>query len=211
MAVVVVLLLVVGSAAGYFVFRPHGGQATENAASVGQLSGTIAATPAPDGTPTAPPASTQRTAETPTPAPAPKPEPAAPKSTAPAPTPAAPANSAPVAVAPTPTPTPAPPVQEAPPPMPFVASQTTIEVVRIPALNYPEVAMRNRIEGRVVVEVTVDGTGKPVETRVLKSDNELLDDSAIEAAMNATFKPATMNDAPVTSKVSIPFNFRLKK
>jgi TonB family protein len=66
------------------------------------------------------------------------------------------------------------------------------------------------IMGRVTVEVTVDVQGKPIQTRILKSASEVFNDAAVEAVMKYTFKPAMQSTGPVTAKIVIPIDFRLK-
>ncbi|MBN1397994.1 MAG: TonB family protein [Bacteroidetes bacterium] len=97
-----------------------------------------------------------------------------------------------------------------PAPMPFVAMENPPEVLKRVAPSYPEVAVKMGIQGRVVVEVTVDPQGKPIQTKVVKSSSEVLNDAAIEAIMKYTFKPAMQSNNPITAKIHIPIDFRLK-
>ena len=112
--------------------------------------------------------------------------------------------------APTQTAQPA-PVQREAVPRPFIAIESNPELLQMARARYPEIAMRTRVEGRVVVEVTIDSQGKPVQARILKSSSTLFDDAAIDAAMRSTYKPAVMANGPVTGKMAIPINFQLPR
>ncbi len=116
-----------------------------------------------------------------------------------------------------PTPTPAPvqtpaptPTEEAAAPKPFVAIESPPQIVKREAPKYPEIAYRMRMEGRVVVEVTVDPQGKPIQAKVARSTSDVFNDAAIEAAMKSTYKPAMMSTGPVTAKVLVQFDFKLR-
>jgi len=98
----------------------------------------------------------------------------------------------------------------APAPMPFVAIETPPGVIKRVAPVYPEIAIKMGIQGRVTVEVTIDPQGKPIQTKVVKSPSEIFNNAAVEAVMKYTFKPAMQSTGPVTSKLYIPIDFRLK-
>ena len=145
-------------------------------------------------------------------------KPAQPVVTPPVTTPATtqPTNSKPQAGQPpsaTPTQQPAqqPNITESTPaPMPFVAIENPPEIIRREPAKYPEIAIKMGIQGRVTVEVTVDVQGKPIQTKVVKSSSDVFNDAAVEAVMKYTFKPAMQSTGPVTAKVYIPIDFRLK-
>lgn len=80
-----------------------------------------------------------------------------------------------------------------------------------PAPTYPEIARRAGVEGTVWVKIWVDKEGKPKKAQILKSDAELFNQPAIEAAMKWKFTPAIMNNGPVAVWVSIPFRFKLNQ
>ena len=115
---------------------------------------------------------------------------------------------------------PAPPTQQpaqqpnttesAPAPMPFVAIENPPEIIHQEPAKYPDIAIKMGVQGRVTVEVTVDAQGKPIQAKVVKSASEVFNDAAIEAVMKYTFKPAMQSTGPVTAKIYIPVNFRLK-
>lgn len=74
---------------------------------------------------------------------------------------------------------------------------------------YPEEAKKNGIEGRVFVKMLVGKEGVPKRAVVVKSDNEIFNQSAIEAAMKYTFTPAMQGGKPVAVWVVMPFKFEL--
>jgi protein TonB len=76
--------------------------------------------------------------------------------------------------------------------------------------KYPEAAKRDKIMGTVWTKLWVDKTGRVVQVAVTKSDNELFNQAAIDAAEQWTFKPAMAKGEPVDVWVSLPFKFALK-
>ena len=95
------------------------------------------------------------------------------------------------------------------PPADFVAVEKEPVVVKKVEPKYPELAMRAGLEGKVWVKIWVDKEGKAKQVVVLKSDAEIFNEPAIEAAKQFVFTPAYMNNGPVSVWVSVPFKFRL--
>jgi protein TonB len=95
------------------------------------------------------------------------------------------------------------------PPADFVAVEKEPVVVKKAEPKYPELAMRAGLEGRVWVKIWVDKEGKPKQVVVLKSDAEIFNEAAVEAAKQFLFTPAYMNNGPVSVWVSVPFKFKL--
>ncbi len=77
--------------------------------------------------------------------------------------------------------------------------------------EYPEIARRASVEGTVWVKMLIDKTGKVKKVMVVKSDADILDAPATDAAMQWVFTPAMMNSGPVAVWASVPFRFRLNK
>lgn len=77
-------------------------------------------------------------------------------------------------------------------------------------LEYPELARRAGIQGKVYIRVLVGTDGKPKRYIVEHSDNELLTEAAVKAVMSMTFTPAIQNGQPIAVWVSIPIDFRLR-
>ena len=97
------------------------------------------------------------------------------------------------------------------PPPDFVPVEKEPQIIKQVTPKYPELAQRAGIEGRVIVKIWVDKDGKPHKAVVLKSDAQIFDQAAIDAAMQYRFTPAIMNHGPVAVWVVIPFTFKLQK
>ncbi len=104
-----------------------------------------------------------------------------------------------------------------PPPAP---TQTVFEVYEVdeppqPIVQvqpeYPEVARKAGLEGRVIVAAIVDENGNVIQVNIHSSTNSIFNEAALEAARKMKFKPARQKDIAVKVKVLIPFVFRLTK
>ncbi len=102
-----------------------------------------------------------------------------------------------------------PAADDVPPPI-FQPFEKPPEIVKQVLPVYPELAIKVGLEGRVYVRVWVDKEGKPRKAIVIKSNADIFNQSAIEAAMHYRFTPAIMNKGPVSVWMVIPFVFRLK-
>ena len=100
-------------------------------------------------------------------------------------------------------------IEEDAPPPDFVPYEKEPVVVRKVDPKYPEIALRAGLEGNVYLKVWVDKEGKVRKAVVLKSDAEIFNQAAIDAATQWVFTPAVMQKGPVSVWVSIPFRFRL--
>ncbi|MGA9117060.1 MAG: TonB family protein [Bacteroidota bacterium] len=100
-------------------------------------------------------------------------------------------------------------IEEEGPPADFVPVEKEPVIVKKVEPRYPELAMRAGLEGKVWVKIWVDKEGKPKQVVVLKSDAEIFNEAAVEAAKQFLFTPAYMNNGPVSVWVSIPFRFKL--
>jgi len=92
----------------------------------------------------------------------------------------------------------------------FIPVEKQPQPIKQPQPKYPELAQRAGIEGNVWVKILVDKEGKPKKVAIVKSDAEVFDESAKEAALNSLFTPAVMNNGPVACWVVIPYRFKLK-
>jgi protein TonB len=100
--------------------------------------------------------------------------------------------------------------QEEGPPPPFQPVEEFPKIVHSAVPEYPFVAARSGIEGRVVVSVWVDKQGKPRQVLIASSTSEIFNEAALEAARKYLFVPAYMNAGPVSVWVTLAFNFKLK-
>jgi protein TonB len=75
--------------------------------------------------------------------------------------------------------------------------------------EYPEIARKAGIEGKVFTKLLVNQQGRVDSVAVLKGP-EVFIDATVKAAGQLRFKPARQNDKPVRVWVSQVFVFRLK-
>lgn len=116
-----------------------------------------------------------------------------------------PPQPAPVVVAPPP------PVVTAPPPPVVTAPIFAADYLDNPAPPYPSLARRAGEQGRVVLRVLVNPTGKADEVEIrTSSGHRRLDESARDTVRRWRFIPAKRGDAPVPAWVLIPISFRLE-
>ncbi len=75
--------------------------------------------------------------------------------------------------------------------------------------DYPDEARQGKIEGLVLVEVTVGVTGRVVDAKVVRSDTiPALEEAALRAALLSIFRPALQDGVPVEARVVLPFRFK---
>jgi protein TonB len=76
---------------------------------------------------------------------------------------------------------------------------------------YPDQSRRNGEEGRAIVKICVNVTGKIDSTEIATSSGfPLLDDAALKVSKLYRFKPATSEGKPVESCPTLPIKFTLK-
>ena len=92
-------------------------------------------------------------------------------------------------------------------PSTFVAIQKDARIIKLERPKFSALAYQKGVEGQVVIQVQIDPAGKPVQTVVLRSTNDLLIQPIIEAVMSSQFAPAEMTSGPVTAWLTIPFKF----
>ena len=79
-------------------------------------------------------------------------------------------------------------------------------------LKYPEGAVREGIQGRVLVDFVIDESGKVTDVKVLKGVDELLDAEAVRViAASPAWKPGYVRGKKVKSEISLYVEFRLEK
>ncbi len=80
-----------------------------------------------------------------------------------------------------------------------------------PPPSYPPAALRNGVEGSVVVRVDVDATGVPFNvTIVQRSGSRDLDRAATDAVRRWRFLPAQSNGQAVVGSIEVPFDFKAR-
>lgn len=79
-------------------------------------------------------------------------------------------------------------------------------------LKYPESAVKNGIQGRVMVDFIIEADGKVSCAKVVKSVSEELDAEALKVvAASPKWRPARVNGKKVRCSITIPVEFRLEK
>ncbi len=76
--------------------------------------------------------------------------------------------------------------------------------------SYPPIARRLEKEGTVLLRVTIDERGRPVEIEIIKKAGFGFDEEAVKAVQGSTFIPAKKEGKPLTCKALLPIRFVLK-
>ncbi|KAA0224304.1 energy transducer TonB [bacterium] len=100
-------------------------------------------------------------------------------------------------------------IEEDGPPPDFVPFEKEPVAIKKPSPTYPEIARKAGLEGTVWLKVWVDKEGKVRKAVVQKSDAEIFNQPAIDAATQWVFTPALQQNGPVAVWISIPFRFKL--
>ncbi len=79
-----------------------------------------------------------------------------------------------------------------------------------PPLQYPELLRHAGIEGRVIVQATIDTTGRaePASVKLIESPNPGFDQAAINWVRRALFRPARVNGQVVRALMKMPIDFK---
>ena len=96
-------------------------------------------------------------------------------------------------------------------PLVWVPVEKLPEIVKDVPPVFPEIARRAGVEGRVWVRVLVNKDGRVKKALIVKTDAEIFNDPALEAARQWVFSPAVMNHGPVSVWVVRIMSFRLNK
>jgi TonB family protein len=75
---------------------------------------------------------------------------------------------------------------------------------------YPQEAIDDKIEGRVLLAVDIDESGSIDKIKVVRGVAGGCTLAAIQAVKDTRFTPATLNGTPVRSTTILPLDFRLK-
>ena len=74
---------------------------------------------------------------------------------------------------------------------------------------YPESARRSGLEGRVALQALVGKDGSVEKVNVLRSDDNVFEDAAIDAIQREKYTPAMQNGTPVKVWITRTINFKL--
>lgn len=99
-----------------------------------------------------------------------------------------------------------PPAPEQPPPAGAVTPPRLIEKSEA---TYPLAALAGRVEGTVVLRLTISKTGDVTKVEVAEPAGHGFDEAATEAAARLRFEPAQRDGAPVAARILYRFPFKL--
>ncbi len=85
------------------------------------------------------------------------------------------------------------------------------EYVRRAVPKYPDIYKKTGYEGKVYIEVVVDRDGTIKNYRVLRSDDELFTEAAVQALQKFRYQPGTVNGHPVQFRIVELFRFLRSK
>jgi len=77
-------------------------------------------------------------------------------------------------------------------------------------INYPEIAAKAGVEGRVVVQFIINEKGDPVNPKVVRGIGGGCDEEAIRVVKTLKFEPGLQRGRPVKVRYTIPIVFKLK-
>lgn len=103
-------------------------------------------------------------------------------------------------------PAPVPPAQVTAPVSIDLGPLSAANAVRMAKPAYSSIALRSKIEGRVVVNVKLDEEGEVVEAKAV-SGHQFLRNAAEDAARRSKFKPAMFGDKAIKATGTITYNF----
>ena len=78
------------------------------------------------------------------------------------------------------------------------------------SVEYPEFAKKAGIEGRVIVQFVVDEQGNVKNPKVTRGVHKLLNEEAVKAVKEQSFKPGKQRGQAVKVQMSLPVPFRLQ-
>jgi protein TonB len=87
---------------------------------------------------------------------------------------------------------------------------TPPRVIRKVEPVYSDEGRKGKVEGTVVLKVTVGTDGRAIDIQVMKPLGAGLDQSAIDAVEKWLFKPGTRDGEPVAVYATVEVPFRLK-
>lgn len=93
------------------------------------------------------------------------------------------------------------------PPADFIEVEQEPVVIAKKEPIYPDIALKEKREGKVVVKIWVDKSGVPRDVVVLKSTDTIFNKPATDAAWQFKFTPAYVKKVPVDVWVAVPFKF----
>jgi TonB family protein len=80
-------------------------------------------------------------------------------------------------------------------------------IISKPEAGYTEEARRNRVSGRIVVDVVLCRTGKVTDLHVVKGLPHGLNEEALKAARRIKFEPGEKDGETVSVKIRVMYGF----
>jgi protein TonB len=79
-------------------------------------------------------------------------------------------------------------------------------------MRYPEIAQENGIQGKVLVNFTINSLGETSDFRVLKKVDPVLDNEALRVIKySPLWRPGCVNNIPIRVYFTFPMNFVLQE
>lgn len=79
-------------------------------------------------------------------------------------------------------------------------------------LKYPEIAVMNGVQGRVLVQFTIEKNGKVTDVHVVRGVSDELDAEAVKViAASPKWRPGRVNGNKVAVSMTVPVEFKLEK
>lgn len=76
--------------------------------------------------------------------------------------------------------------------------------------TYPKAAVEADIQGQVIIAVTVGSDGRLLASSIRSSSGStMLDDAALDAARESTFRPPTLNGVAIQRSYTVSYKFAL--
>lgn len=97
-------------------------------------------------------------------------------------------------------------------------AETTIDRIPLPiggimtlerAIQYPDIARRAGLEGRVIAKTTIDTVGNVTNVKIYYSDAEVLHDAVIQGLSGCRFRPGLRRGRPVDVVMTVVTMFSL--
>jgi protein TonB len=75
--------------------------------------------------------------------------------------------------------------------------------------DYPRAAILTRSQGVVILDAIITASGDVDEVRIFRSANPLLDEAAVRAVRQWTYRPALLNGRPVRVRLTVTVKFSM--
>jgi protein TonB len=80
---------------------------------------------------------------------------------------------------------------------------------RIVRADYPAEARKKGIEGKVILQLTIDETGNVTNVKVIQGIDSELDRTSQEAARSFLFEPAKLDGVAMATVIQFTYNWKI--